>query len=79
VNVDYVNPDELIKKVYEYLERLGIRYSESTVRERVNEILNMKIVRFTRDNTMLDFVIIKTLMEEGKLMKIKRGLYIWNK
>jgi len=78
VKVDGVNPDELVKKVYDYLERLGIRYSESTVREGVNEVLKMKIVRFTRSNTMLDFAIIKTLMEEGKLRKVKRGLYIWN-
>jgi len=27
---------------------------------------------------MLDFAIIKTLVEEGKLRKVKRGLYIWN-
>jgi hypothetical protein len=77
VKVDGVNLDELVKKVNDYLERLGIRYNESSVRERVNEILSMKIVRFTRNNTMLDFAIIKTLMEEGKLKKVKRGLYIW--
>jgi len=78
VKVEGVNVDDLIRKVNEYLEKMGIRYIESTVRERVNEILNMKVVRFTRNDTMLDFAIIKVLNQEGKLKKIKRGLYVWN-
>jgi len=41
LKVEGVNPDELIKKVNDYLERLDIRYNGSTVRDRVNEILGI--------------------------------------
>jgi hypothetical protein len=78
VRIKEVDVDDLVRKVFYYLNSLGIRYSESVARERVNEFLRMKIIRITKESTMLDFAIVKILSDEGKLKKVKRGLYIWN-
>jgi hypothetical protein len=78
VRIAKVDVDDLMRKVLDHLKDLGIRYSETVVRDRINEFLNMKIIKPTKKNTMLDFTIIKILTDEGKLRKIKRGLYIWN-
>jgi hypothetical protein len=78
VRIKEVDVDDLVRKALYYLNSLGIRYSESVARERVNEFLRMKIIRITKESTMLDFAIVKILSDEGKLKKVKRGLYIWN-
>jgi len=72
-----VNVDDLVRKVLQYLKSMGIRYSESVIREHVNEFLRMKIIRITKGSLMLDFAIAKILSKEGKLRKVKRGLYTW--
>jgi hypothetical protein len=77
VRIEEVNVDDLVRKVLYYLNSLGIRYSESVARERINEFLRMKIIRITKESTMLDFAITKVLSDEGKLKKVKKGLYIW--
>jgi len=77
VRIEEVDVNDLMRKVLQYLRSIGIRYSESVVREHINEFLRAKVIRITKESLMLDFAIAKTLLDEGKLKKVKRGLYIW--